>query len=294
MPSLHKEPLLYFILLGALIFLFFQIFSSNKITNIENNTIVVSEERINVLVSNFERIKLRAPTPNEIDGLIQQFIREEILYREALAMNLDINDSIVRRRMQQKMQFISEDLANTDSPSDKELQTYYSNNKEKYRSSAQFSFEQVFLNTDTRGQNIDSDVNSLLKKLRTNTIDSADIGDSNILRREFVDASEYEIERILGKEFLLALLDTETNAWQGPISSGYGIHLVYIHNRVDGKFPQLREVRNEVKRDWSLLMRKQANEDFYNALRERYQIIIANKDSDNSFTRENTSLIVNQ
>ncbi len=271
-----KEPLLHFLLLGGALFALFQSVGGFDSPDIEQtDEIVVTAGRIDSLSQNFGKVWQRPPTEQEIEGLIQEHIREEVLYREALAMGLDRDDMIVRRRLRQKIEFLSEDLASLDAPKEEELQAFLTAHPERFRRETRFSIRQVYLNANKRGQSAEADALALLAKLREQDGDAATIGDPLMIEHRFENETEREISRALGSQFLQALLDTPTGSWQGPVTSGYGLHLVHIGKRIDGKIPDLAEVREAVQREWTAAKRKQSNEAFYEMLRERYTISVA-------------------
>jgi len=276
MNKFLKEPLLHFLLLGGAVFALFQLVGGDVSSNLEKtDEIVVTAGRINSLSQNFRKVWQRPPTAQEMEGLLQEHIREEVLYREALAMGLDRDDTIVRRRLRQKMEFLSEDLAGLDAPTEKKLQAFLTDHLERFRRESRFSFRQVYLNANKRGHSVEADAPALLAKLREQDGDAAAMGDPLMIAYRFENETEGEISRALGSQFLQALLDTPIGRWQGPLTSGYGLHLVYISKRINGKIPDLAEVREAVQREWTAAKRKQSNEAFYEALRKRYTITVA-------------------
>ena len=272
MKKVFKEPLFIFLLLGGAMFVLFAQVSGNSLP--DNAEIVVTQGQINALQSGFEKTWRRSPTTKEKDGLIQNYIREEVFYREALAMGLDREDSIVRRRLRQKMEFISEDIAKLDTPDEQELQTFLTAHHADYRQPSRFSFTQIYFNTSKRGQAAEVDAKAVLQSLQGKDADVTKMGDPLMLKQKFINETEREIERTLGSKFLQALRVTQAGSWQGPITSGFGLHLVRIDKRVEGQLPALNDVRKAVMRDWSLKKSKQTNEAFYEALRKRYQVRI--------------------
>ena len=254
--------------------LFQQVADDSYVSPDQREEIVVSAGQIQTLKLGFEKTWNRAPTREELDGLIQSFVREEVMYREALALGLDRDDPVVRRRLRQKLEFLSEDMVALAEPEDSELQTFLDANAETYRQPSRFSFRQVYINSNERGQSAEADAMELLGKLRSTEIDAADAGDSLMLQPEFVNETDHEIVRRLGREFLQGLKQTETGSWQGPVRSGFGLHLVYISERIAGEVPSLSEVRNLVFRDWSSRQRKKTNEAIYENLRKRYKVTV--------------------
>ncbi len=270
-----KDPLFHFLLLGVALFVLFAWVAGDARTEIDRaEEIVVTEGRIRALSQSFSQVWQRAPSEQELDGLIQDHIREEILYREALAMGLDRDDTIVRRRMRQKIEFLSEDIARLDEPSDEDLEAFLAADPERFRKDTRFSFRQVYVSTDKHGASAEAEALSLLAELRGRDRDISGLGDRLMIEHRFEDTPERDIARSLGSQFLEALVDCPVGSWQGPIVSGFGLHLVHISERIDGRVPGLVEVREAVVREWIAKERKKANEAFYEMLRERYTVTI--------------------
>ena len=271
-----KEPLIHFALLAMALFLLFQLVSkdSSSVPD-QQEEIVVTQGRIQALSQRFEKVWQRPPTSEERNDLIQDHIREEVFYREALAMGLDRDDTIVRRRLRQKLEFLSEDLAGPVEPEEEELQAFLADHSENYREQTRFSFRQVFLDASKRGQVAQGDAVALLAKLQTGDVDAAKAGDSLMLiKRVFDNEPEREVVRTLGHQFLESLHEIPTGSWQGPIASGFGIHLIYMHERVEGSVPALVDVRDAVLRDWRSVKTKETNEQFYQRLAARYKVTV--------------------
>jgi hypothetical protein len=275
MASVIREPLVYFLLLAALIFVSFeQVFDQGFSSSSSLEEIVVTEGQIKSLVLGFEKVWQRSPSAEELKGVIDGYIREEVFYREALAMGLDRNDGVVRRRMSQKIQFLSEDLVSLDDPQEQELQAYLKANADDYRLPSRFTFRQVYVNTSERGQSAQTDAIALLEKLQQRDADAESLSDPLMIAYQFDAETDREIERTLGRTFLESLIKLPTGSWQGPIMSGYGLHLVRVDERVAGKAPELADVRDAVLRDWTSIKQKQANESLYQSLRSKYEVNI--------------------
>jgi len=176
--------------------------------------------------------------------------------------------------LRQKIAFLSDDIASLDEPSDEDLQAYLTAQPERFRKETRFSFRQVYLNAKKRGKTADADALALLAELREHGGDAAEVGDRLMVQHYFENEPEREVSRALGSQFLEALIECPTGSWQGPIVSGFGLHLVYISERIEGSVPELDEVRETVLREWSAEARKKANEAFYEMLRERYTVTI--------------------
>lgn len=281
MTKVLREPLLHFLLLGAAIFGIYQLVSD---AGQPAEEIVITEDHIDALILEFKGVWQRPPTAREIDDLVQAHIREEVMYREALAMGLDRGDAIIRQRLQQKLEFLTEDIANLAEPGEAELEAFLNTNQERFREQTRFSFEQVYFNVSERGSSAAADAESRLAELRqsdtrgpgqdsNSNINPALLGDE-LLLSQFSEAYEREIMRAMGSRFLEGLESLPVGSWQGPIESGFGLHLVKLSERVEGIVPPLDEIRDLVLQDWLSAQREEANEAFYAGLRERYIVTL--------------------
>lgn len=286
MRKILKEPLLIFLLLGVAVFALFQLEANDY--RLDSSEIVVTEGQIKALSLGFEKAWQRSPNEKEVAGIIQNYIREEVFYREALAMGLDQGDSVVRRRLTQKMEFLSEDIANLEKPTEQELQTYLAAHQQDYRKDSRISFRQIYFNTSKRGQSAKTGAMALLAKLQTQDTDAATLGDPSMLKQEFINETETEVGRALGSQFVQSLSQLPIGLWQGPVSSGFGLHLVRIDERIESEEPKLNEVREQVVRDWESKKRIQTNETLYKNLRKRYTVRVE-KHSQDDVKSENTS-----
>lgn len=272
--TIAKEPLLHFAVLGALLFVLFGIERGNVVEN--ENRIVISSADIDRHIALFERKWQRLPSQQELAGLLESDIREEILYREAVALGLDQDDAIVRRRMAQKMEFISADITDMLQPSEGDLQHYLQRNAAAFELPAMFSFEQIYLNPQQRGAALEADAAKLLDALQNNKAATETVaGDPILLPRRAEDMDTREITRNLGSGFSQGLLQAPIGKWHGPISSAFGLHLVKVSAVRPPRMPSLTEVRDAVEREWRQAQRQQAEGDFYDALRQKYEVVIA-------------------
>ncbi len=273
MRKILREPLLHFLIIGAGIF--FVSWLMNGPAEPQSGRIVVTPGQIERLTATFKKTWQRPPTRPELDGLIEDYVRDEIFYREALAVGLDKDDTVIRRRLRQKMEFITEDLAAQAEPGDDELRAYLKKHAQDFFIEPQTSFQHIYLSPDKR-TDAGGDARQLLDILvRTEpAMDTAELGDPFLLPREFGHSSGTEIARLLGKAFATDLERIEPLRWSGPIPSSYGIHLVFVRNRIPGRTPALDEVRDAVKREWLAARRKQIKDDIYRDLRKRYTVVI--------------------
>jgi hypothetical protein len=238
--------------------------------------IIITQGKIDNLATTFARVWQRPPAAQELEGLIQDYVREEVLYREALALGLDRDDTIIRRRLRQKMEFISEDLAAQAEPSDDDLRAYLQAHPEAFAIEPRFTFRQVYFDPLRRGAHLAGDVDRLLAELRHigNTADPAELGDALLLAHRFERLAASEVRAIFGDTFAAGVSALTLGQWQGPVASGYGVHLVYVSERTEGRVPELADVREAVRREWANTRRLDANETFYQTLLRHYTVSI--------------------
>lgn len=274
MKALLREPLLHFLVLGTAIFAVSAWFSEPFLN--EPDEIVVSAEKVEWLAGAWQARWQRQPIGDELERLVDDHIIEEIFYREALALGLDRDDTVIRRRLRQKMEFLSQDLADLGEPTDEELQRFFAANHEKYRTEDQLTFRHIYLNAERRGADADDDARRLLSELNAlpRPAKAELTGDPFLLPHYFETASQSEVAKNFGAAFARELLQVEAGRWTGPIESGYGLHLVFVHDRIAGGPRDLSEVRDRVEREWRVERREKAQEAFYGQLRERYRIRI--------------------
>jgi hypothetical protein len=248
----------------------FIVFSiANKEEAVESpKKIVVTSAEIERLRATWSKKMNRPPTKTELHGLIESFIKEEIYYREALALGLDQDDTIIRRRLMQKMEFLSNDLAELNQPDEAALKKYFLENKEKYKLPARASFTHIYFSLDKRGAKAHEDANNVLSKL--NVPRAPELGDSFIMEYDFVRETPFEVERLFGKNFAEQLFRSEINTWQGPIMSGYGLHLVRVSEKINAHLPELASVIEKVRRDLMFEQRKKINKEIYDRFKERH------------------------
>jgi hypothetical protein len=271
--KLLREPLVHFLLLGAVLFGVFALVGDRG--SARAGHIVVTPGHLEHLMVSFTRTWQRPPTAPELAGLIDDYIREEVLYREAVAMGLDRDDTIVRRRLRQKLEFLTEETAEMAAPSDEELQTFLQQHLDAFRVEPRLAFRHVYLSRDRRGDATAEARQLLLQLTRGDAaVDPTTLGDPFLLPLEFASVSRSEIARLFGDAFATQLQHLEPGRWTGPIESAYGLHLVYVRERVDGRIPALAEVREAVQREWLTARRKAVNEQFYQHLRARYTVIV--------------------
>lgn len=263
------EPLLHFFVAGFLLFVLFAYLNRDALQS--PDTIIVDEPLVESLRQQFQRTRLRPPTQPELRRLIDGWVREEVLYREGLAMGLGADDPVVRRRIGQSLEFIS-DLYLDETPTDDELQAWYEDHRERYRLDPVLSFQQVYLDPSAHGDALDESIASVIASLESG--EPGFHGDRTMLPGGMAEASVGEIARQFGDDFAAAIAEIPVGRWTGPVKSGYGVHLVRVDARTPGRVPQLAEVRDAVERDAATARREAAKEARMQALRSRYTIVL--------------------
>ena len=240
--------------------------------------IVVTQSHIESIVVGFSRTWMRPPTQEEMQGLVDDYVREEVLYREAKAMRLDQDDIIVRRRMRQKFEFLSEDrAARSGPPNEQELEAYLRQYAEKYQEEPRVTFEHIFFNREKHGKSAEAGAKAVLARLTGKNgaaIDVEKLGDAFLLPFRFEKVSAGETARLFGENFGKQLASVGTGNWAGPLESSYGLHLVRVDERAPGIARPLANVREAVLRDLLSERRKQELDAQYAKLRARYTIVV--------------------
>ncbi len=270
---LLREPLLHFTAIGGLIFLVFA--ALDDVDQTPPDMIVISPERIDQLAAGFRSVWTRPPTADELDGLIDDDVREEVYYREALALGLDRNDAIVRRRLRQKMEFFGTTGANLLQPADGELEAYFAANPQAYRQPPQLAFQQIYL-----GEAPDPEsVSRSLKALRSDpAIDPSAVGERTLLPPQLALSTPSAVDGVFGQGFFERLADHVPGAWGGPVESGYGAHLVRVVERVPARTPPFEAVQDAVLSDWKEAKANEIRALHYAKLRERFSVEIRRAD----------------
>lgn len=268
--KLIREPLVHFLLIGAVLFIAYGL-TQEPDTNTANR-IVVDAGQVEQIVAQFKRTWIRPPTRQELDGLIESYVREEVYYREALAMGLDQNDPTVRQRMRMKLEFILEDLTLDENPTDDVLSDYLGKNPDRFQLEPEISFTQVYVSPDDRPE-IEADAERILAELKAGA-DPQSLGDTSMLNFEYRDMTPAEIARTFGDIFAKQIAELRPSDWQGPFYSGLGGHLVNVTGRVEGRMPTLDEIRPLVEREWLATQRVELKDLAYGRLREDYEVVV--------------------
>ena len=233
----------------------------------EDKNIFISDQEILSLISAWKSQVGRDPTDDELARIINNLIDEEILYREALLLGLDQEDTIIKRRLAQKISFLKEESI-PEIPTPKELNEYYKNNKEKYYIESSYTFTHYYFSENDNS--LERSLQALKSIQENNKVNS----DPFYLGKTFADEQLRNINTNFGKSFSKELIKANVNQWNGPLQSTYGHHLVYINSVNPGYIPEIEEVLRQVEVDFLQMKRDQAVKEFLNSIRSKYTIYI--------------------
>lgn len=265
-----REPLVHFLAIGLALFV------ANALINGPDKgpageTIVISEGRVNQIAESFLLLSGRPPTREELASLVDDFVSEEVGYREAVAMGLDADDTIVRRRMRQKLEFLIEDGGASEEPTEAQLQQWMDANPDQYRLPERRAIRHVLASADKRGAAARADADTFLAKLRSGA-DPAELGDSSMLPAAMPLTTEEGVASLFGAGFAEAAFSQSGDGWFGPIASPFGQHIVLVMSAEPGRSAPLSEARDKVRSDWIEHHRNIARDDFHARMRKRYDI----------------------
>lgn len=265
LPDWMREPLVHFLVAGALIFGLFSL--QGEDVDPASRTIEVDRETQAQIALGFERLMSRPPTDAELDGQIERYVREEVLYREALRLGLDADDAIVRRRLAQKMDMLAGARAETEQPSEETLQQWLAQNPERFASDTRYSLDQLWFAEESSATAAQSRL--------ARTEDWQSLGERISLPASLENEPRDEVLDRFGVRFAAAIDELEAgDTWQGPVASGLGWHLVRLREKTASSVPPLSEIREHVENDWRSKTIDQRREDAYHVLREAYTVTI--------------------
>ena len=274
LKRLLREPLVHFLAIGSLVFLAFTAVDDNRAPPAD--VILIGPERIDQIAAGFSSVWKRMPTDEELDALIEEEVREEVYYRDALRIGLDRNDALVRRRLRLKMEFLIDTSADLLVPIAGELEVYYTANEQDYRFEPRLAFEQIYLGETPSWESVARTLRVLQSDPAT---DPSTLGQRTYLPAELGLSSSDSVYGVFGKGFFERLTKLPLGAWQGPISSTYGVHMVRILDTLPARTPPLLEVRDNVLRDWKLAKTQEVRDQDYTARRERFVVEIRRRDA---------------
>lgn len=258
-----NEPLLHFLILGGLLFGAYS--WNNRGVGDEPPVLRVTAAEVNWLAETWTRQWQRQPSEQELRGLVADYVKEELLAREAKKIGLDENDTIVRRRLAQKMEFLVQDTARLAEPKEDELRRLYDADTARYRTPARISFAQIFFKTETEAR-------TGLAQVASHSL--AQLGDHTLLDREYATLDKQTVSTLFGEQFAGQVFALESDRWQGPVPSAYGFHLVKVNGKESPVLRPFGEVRTQVLEDWHRTQQARANEQFFAGLLKKYEVVV--------------------
>lgn len=267
-----REPLVHFMAIGLALFLAYGLIKGPD-EGSTGGAIAISQGRVNQIAESFLLLSGRMPSRGELETLVDDFISEEVAYREAVAMGLDADDTIVRRRMRQKLEFLIEDGAASSEPTDADLQQWLDANADLYRMPERRAIRQVMAGADRRGESAKADAEKFLARLNAKA-DPAGMGDSSMLPAAMPLTTQAGISSLFGDEFAAAVFSHKGESWFGPVASAFGHHAVLLMEIEPGRASALSEIRDKVRADWIEARRNAGRDEFHARMRKRYDISI--------------------
>ena len=272
-----REPLIHFLLIGAVLFAAYGYMQRGRGGVESSKQIQLTVDDLAQLILIFQAQWRRDPTPDEISRLVESKIQEEVLYREGLAMGLDKDDTIVKRRMAQKLQFLAEDVATAHEPSTAELKAWYEKNRDKFALPSRVGFRHLYFSPDRRGQHARDDAVNALSKLAGQSQDAkvaGSLADPFMFQDYYRDRAPDYLGKEFGPQFAQAIAKLAPGSWQGPIESGFGWHLVFVDTVIPGRSPAFEEIEPDVKTAWLGEQKVQAWQKAYKEMRAKYTVLL--------------------
>jgi peptidyl-prolyl cis-trans isomerase C len=272
-----REPLLHFLLIGLLLFFGYRALNPAAVEQENRSRIELTNDDLRQLELGWTAQWRRPPTPEEMRRLVDSKVREEILYREALALGLNQGDTIVKRRMVQKMEFLAEDVANLREPSRQELEAWFEQNAPRFTVAGRASFRHLYFSFDKRGERAREAAEGAFEKLVGQPADSpqaATLADPFMFQDYYGDRSPEQVANVFGAKFARSLFQLAPGAWQGPIESGFGWHLVWVDSMTPPRLPAFEEVEPEVKAEWVAEQRAEVKRKAFEAMKARCEVVL--------------------
>lgn len=273
----YREPLVHFLGAGLVLFLLYLAFGPDEKNDPDRIHITAAQQRN--IAALFERTWGRPPTAEEQEGLIAARIREEILSREAIAAGLSDGDAVIRQRLAQKLEFLSDDLAARLTPKNEDLEAFLKANSDRYQTDRMTDFRQVFVDRAQDGSEHTNRIEEVRDALAT-SVDPETLGDRTLLPRQLENATDAQIANVFGAELAASIGQMRMGEWQGPIASSFGHHFVFVIDRIEPRMPAVPEIRDTLIRDWRDSERLKLREAYYEQVRSRYRVDVEKTNPD--------------
>ena len=269
-----RDPLFHFMLAGVALFGFYRMLNP-KADAPEEDKIVLTQDDLRQMTVAWMAQGRQAPSPGQVASLVEAKVREEILYREALALGLDRDDTIVKRRLAQKMDFLAEDAAAMREPTRQELESWFKEHAGSFASMPRVSFTHVYFSADGHGEEgREVAAKALATILAGSRQSAAGLGDPFMFQDFYSERSPTQLAGVFGPAFAKALFEVKPGTWQGPIASGYGWHLVFVDAMTPSRVPAFEEVEAEVRAEWTADWRARSKQAAFEMMRARYTVVL--------------------
>ena len=273
-----REPLLHFLVIGAALFVIYHWLNPTATNSDTSRRIELTNDDIRQLEISWTAQWQRPPTPEEMRNLVEDKVRQEILYREGLALGLDRGDTIVKRRLAQKMEFLTDDVSALRDPSLDELKKWYAKNGSQFSLPSRITFRHLYFSPDKRGAQARDAAASALAKLpgkAADTIDLTTLADPFMFQDHYGESTPDQVANVFGAKFAEELFKLRPGAWNGPVESGLGWHLVWVDSITPGRMPEFEEVDiSQIKSQWLSAQRAETKHELFEAMRARYEIVL--------------------
>jgi peptidyl-prolyl cis-trans isomerase C len=272
-----REPLLHFLLIGVTLFGIYHWLNPTSLNTDTSRRIELTNDDIRQLEISWAAQWQRPPTPDEMRNLVEDKVREEILYREGLALGLDRGDTIVKRRLAQKMDFLADDVSALREPSLEELKAWYAKNESQFALPARVTFRHLYFSPDQRGAAARGAAVKALEQVGQSgdTTQTARLGDQFMFQDYYADRTTDQVANVMGSKFAQALLQLKPGVWSGPVESGFGWHLVWVDSMTQSRVPEFEEVDlTDIKAQWLSAQRAQTKRELFTAMRAHYEIVL--------------------
>ena len=272
-----REPLLQFLIVGVLLFALWRVVGPQAADPAATNRIVLTDEDLKQLATTWMLAGRPPPTAEQMQALIDDKVREEVFYREALALGLDKDDTIVKRQLARKMEFLAEDVSRLEVSQPGELKAWFEKNKDRFASSPRITFRHVYFSPDRRGATVREDAERAVGLLAGKPIDAPAVakgGDPFMFQEYYGDRSLDEIARQFGPSFARALLNVKPGVWTGPVASGYGWHVVFAESLTPSRVPDFETIESDVQAAWTEERRTDVRARMYKAMQARYEVVL--------------------
>lgn len=274
MGGLSREPLVHFTLIGALLFVVHGWMNPTPGATDTDRQVHISDGHLQWLAATWTRQWHRAPTQAELRGMVADFVREEVFAREARDLGLDRDDTVVNRRLAQKLVFLVEDTARVDEPGTAELEHFHRTNGARFRTLARRSFEQVYFNPEQRADALRDATAARTRLLQRDGTDPADLGDRGLLEGRLDDVDEQAVAAQFGPDFASAVFALRAGEWSEPVASGYGVHLVRVTAERGAQARPFTKIRDDVAAAWRAERRVELAARHYARLLAKYEIVM--------------------